>query len=181
MTMSYTTSNESEMRNHDVQMEVNTLDNSNIRCKKVSRTNIISSAPRRIQHKRLNRNVNGPRIMFCVAFLCTFHNLTGRAFVNAFMSPSAIAMNHNIMSLQQQLPHKRKLSSSMAKLGMVGTKSGGKPIVTVEQFQTEVLLQTEDSDGNTIIDEKEQNPILVLYSAPWYVCKRFHFFKLDNI
>jgi len=67
---------------------------------------------------------------------------------------------------------------STTRLRMGVTKSGGRPILSNEQFQKEILLRMDDdhnnSDGDgdgdgddTLATHSSAKPILVFYSAPW--------------
>lgn len=49
------------------------------------------------------------------------------------------------------------------------TKSGGRPILSNEQFRREILLRADDDDDDSSppVTPKATKPILVFYSAPW--------------
>lgn len=80
--------------------------------------------------------------------------------------------NHEYEKQKQQQKQKKQFvsfSSTTCCQMIATTKSGGKPMLSVEQFQNEVLLQNNNKDKDDGDNERreEQKPILVLYSAPW--------------
>jgi thioredoxin 1 len=87
--------------------------------------------------------------------------------VNAFVPScsNSFSARHPSQSHLRIIEQRQKSKTSSVSLEMVATKSGGKPILTVEQFQSEILLQTEESTSSAATAEPK--PTLVLYSAPW--------------
>ncbi len=117
--------------------------------------------------------------ILCIAFVL-FTNVRWNDDTMSSGSISVEAFTLNQSKSQSPFVTARSTARSTARilnssLNMVTTKSGGKPIVTIEQFQTEVLLQTDDEIDGVLVDTnesataktKDSNPILVLYSAPW--------------
>ena len=166
---------------------INSFESANILSKVTMQSNAMArNRQNRLREKGLRTHFQNMIIFMALTLLCTCfqsqsdtNTIMNSILVDAFMTPTPILPIHQSNSILTQHQHSRqqsrKSNSSRTSLRMVNTKSGGKPIVTVEQFQSEVLLQTQqeiDGEVSMAVDEKEKNPILVLYSAPWYVDRK---------
>ena len=161
---------------------INSLESESISHQVTNVSNVFSRNKHSIlREKGIRTNCQNTIIFMALTLLCTCfqsgtNNTMNPVLVDAFMTPTPIRPMHQCKPITIQNQHcqqrRRKVNFSPSSLRMINTKSGGKPIITVEQFQSEVLLQTQqeiDGEVPMVVDEKEQNPILVLYSAPWYV------------
>lgn len=98
-------------------------------------------------------------IIGAISLIVALHGTTAAAFLQPSTSiphiPEKYGSRHSgSMSTRTASPR--------TSLSMVA-KSGGRPIITTEQFEREVLLSgNDDPDG-----DKEVLPVLVLFSAPW--------------
>lgn len=103
-------------------------------------------------------NDSSPLLLLLLLLVLSFDKIT---VLDAFMTTSKSSMIQQQRSRQHQKLQQKSLTSRQ----MAATKSGGKAILSIEQFEIDVLLlnNEEGDDGS----QSQTKPILVLYSAPW--------------
>jgi len=125
-------------------------------------------------------------MLFCILFLIpTVIVITTLQSVHAFSSKTSTTTTTAFASYAWSNKFStNRPRSNLSKLYMGLTKSGGRPILSTEQFQTEVLFkpisasssnekEDDNENENTPTTQKNNNnnekkrPTLVLYSAPW--------------
>ncbi len=120
-----------------------------------------ASRRRRRRRQRLltSAPVSLPLIIISV-ILSSFIIGKGAAFVHPTTRGRLVSLNKDLITgwTNKYDMSSTKRTPSLVSLSMV-TKSGGRLISSIEQFDQEVLKKKDDSD--------EDLPVLVLFSAPW--------------
>ena len=119
---------------------------------------VIATAAINKVKKQLSNNNPSPVLFLLVLLVLLFDRI---AVVDAFMTSSSSPM----IQQQRNFQHQQLYKTSITNLQMAATKSGGKAILSIEQFEKDVLLQSNEEGEER--DPSQTKPILVLYSAPW--------------
>lgn len=115
-----------------------------------------------IKRSKKNRyNDSSPLLLLLILLVLSFDKIT---VLDAFMTTSSSSM----IQQQRSQKHQKLQQKSPTSRQMAATKSGGKAILSIEQFETDVLLlNNEEGEEGDDGSPSQTKPILVLYSAPW--------------